>query len=399
MTLIAHRLHGVSESATLKLNAMVQAMKVQGLDVINFTTGEPDFNVPDEVKAAVIEALNGNKSKYTPAAGIPELRQAVAQKTNQQQPRVAVKEPWKASEVVITNGGKQALFNAFFALLNPGDEVLIPAPFWLSYPEMVKLAEGKPKILDTRFESGFKITPHQLKAAVTPRTKVLVVNSPSNPAGVTYTYSEFQALSQVLCENGNDKIWVISDEIYDQVTFGGTQFVSFLDAAPELRDRCITVNGMSKSTAMTGWRVGWSVAPATLTSAMITLQGQSTSNVNALAQWASLAGLKLPAQYFEGNRAVYLRRRNLALEILKNARKIEVFTPDGAFYIFMGVGKYFQSGEDSFGFAERLLQKAKVAVVPGTPFGEPEFVRMSFATDDQSLQEGCERIVRFLDES
>jgi aspartate aminotransferase len=397
MSLIAKRLDGVSESATLKLNAMVQALKAKGVDIVNLTAGEPDSNVPEEAKRAVIDALNANKSKYTPAAGIPELREAVAGKTNAQQPSVAAKSPWKAADVVITNGGKQALFNAFEALLNPGDEVVIPSPYWLSYPEMVKIGEGKPRCIQTSFEHGFKITPNQLASAITPKTKILVLNSPSNPTGMMYSREEFRKLAEVLLRPEAQQVWVISDEIYDRITFGEVPFTSFLDCAPELRDRCVTVNGMSKSVSMTGWRIGWSVAPQSLTPALITLQGQSTSGINALAQWASLAALKLPDSYFDAQTKNYLRRRNLALEILKKPRKIEVLTPDGAFYIFLGVREYLQPGEDSMGFAERLLEVGKVAVVPGTPFGERNFVRLSFATDDRSLQEGCERIVRFLE--
>jgi len=394
---IARRLNGVSESATLKLNAMVQALKAKGVDVVNLTAGEPDSNVPEEAKRAVIDALNANKSKYTPAAGIPELREAVAQKTNAQQPSVSAKLPWKGSDVVVTNGGKQALFNAFLALLDPGDEVLIPSPYWLSYPEMVKLAEGTPRILKTSFADGFKLTPAELARAVTAKTKALVLNSPSNPTGVMYTREEFRKLGEVLLRPECRRIWVLSDEIYDKIVFEKVEFASFLDCAPELRDRSVTVNGMSKSAAMTGWRIGWAVAPPSLAPSLITLQGQSTSNINALAQWASLAALKLPESHFGEQARSYLRRRNLALEILRKARKIEVLTPDGAFYIFLGVGQHLKPGEDSMGFAERLLDQAKVAVVPGTPFGEPGFVRLSFALDDRSLQEGCERIVKFLE--
>jgi aspartate aminotransferase len=395
--IISKRLNGVSESATLKLNAMVQTMKAQGVDVVNLTAGEPDFNVPDEAKKAVLDAISANKSKYTPAAGIPELREAVAQKTNLQQPHVAAVQPWKGADVVMTNGGKQALFDTFLALLDPGDEVLIPSPYWLSYPEMVKVAQGTPKILKTSFSQGFKITPEQLARAITPKTKILVLNSPSNPTGVMYSREEFKKLGEVLLRPEAERVWVISDEIYDRISFGEVEFASFLDCAPGLRERCVTVNGMSKSAAMTGWRIGWSVAPQRLTQSLITLQGQSTSNINALAQWASLAALKLPDSYFDANARNYLRRRNLALEILRKAHKIEVLTPAGAFYIFLGVREHFHSGEDSMGFAERLLGQAKVAVVPGTPFGEPGFVRLSFALDDRSLQEGCERIVGFLE--
>lgn len=391
---LAKRLEGVSESATLKLNAMVQTMKAQGIDVVNLTAGEPDFNVPEAAKKAVFDAVNANKSKYTPVAGIPELRQAIADKTNAQQPSVAAKQPWKPTDVVVTNGGKQGLFNAFMAMLDPGDEVIISTPYWLSYPEMVRICGGTPKFIHAPFSQGFKITPEQLRGALGPKVKAIVLNSPSNPTGAMYSKEEFAALGRVLEEAPN--VWVISDEIYDRIILGKTPFCSFAEAAPQLRDRVITCNGMSKSAAMTGWRVGWTVAPQMITQAMGILQGQCTSNVNALAQWASVAALKLPESDFKAQVDSFRSRRDLCLEILARAGKIELSTPDGAFYVFIGVGKVLKPGEDAFGFAERLLQEGKVAVVPGTPFGEPGFIRISFATDERSLQEGCQRIVKFL---
>jgi aspartate aminotransferase len=395
---LASRLDGVSESATLKLNALVQSMKAQGVDVVNLTAGEPDFEVPEAGKQAVTEAVKANRSKYTPAAGIPELRGLIAEKTNRQQPSVAAKTPWKASDVIVTNGGKQAIFNAALALLNPGDEVLIPSPYWLSYPEIAKVAGAVPKFIHAPVERGFKITPEQLRSGLgTGKVKMLIFNSPSNPTGAMYSRAEFAALGEVLRDSPGT--WVLSDEIYDRITYGAVEFCSFLDAAPWLRDRTITVNGLSKSGAMTGWRVGWSVAPPVATAGMATLQGQSTSGINALAQWASVAVLKLPESSFDEQGKVYRRRRDLALETLKKAGKIKLFTPEGAFYVFVGVGGALRAGEDSVGFAERLLQEAKVAVVPGTPFGEPASVRLSFATDDKSLQEGCRRIVEYVNKS
>lgn len=396
---LARRLDGVSESATLKLNAAVQAMKAKGIDVVNLTAGEPDFDVPEAAKTAVVEAVRANKSKYTPAPGIPELRQAVADKTNAQQPSVAKAAPWKGADVIVTNGGKQALFNAFLALLDPGDEVLIPSPYWLSYPEMVKLAGGIPKFLHAPVTQGFKITPEQLKKALTGahRAKMIVFNSPSNPTGAMYSREEFSALGEILLTTpGAEGVWVISDEIYDRICYGPTPFCSFLEACPGLRDRTITVNGMSKSAAMTGWRIGWSVAPPLVTQGMITLQGQSTSNVNALAQWASVAALKMAEKEFESWIASFGKRRDLCLRVLAEEPRLEIFRPEGAFYVFLGIRKFLQPGEDSFGFAERILDRAKVAVVPGTPFGEPEFIRLSIATDEKSLEEGCRRIVNFL---
>ena len=389
---IAQRLHGVSESATLKLNAMVQSMKAQGIDVVNLTAGEPDFSVPEEVKRAVLDAVAANRSKYTPVAGIPELRQLVADKTNRQQPSVAAKKPWIPADVVVSNGGKQALFNSFLALLDSGDEVLIPAPYWLSYPEMVKLAGGTPRILATSFERGFKISPDQLKTAISSgRVKMLVLNSPSNPTGAMYSREEFAALGKVLQSSpGGERVWVISDEIYDRITFGEVPFCSFGEACPGLRERTITVNGLSKSASMTGWRVGWTVGPQVVTQAIATLQGQSTSGINALAQWASVAALKLPESSFASQVETYRRRRDIALEVLRQAPKARIFAPQGAFYVWVGVG------QDTMLFAEKMLEQARVAVVPGGPFGEPEFFRISFALDEKSLREGCERIVRFL---
>lgn len=395
---LAKRMESVSESATLKLNAAVQSMKEKGIDVVNLTAGEPDFNVPDAAKEAVVEALKANKSKYTPAPGIMELRNAVAARTNGQQPAVSKSAPWTGKDVIITNGGKQAIFNALLAILDPGDEVLIPSPYWVSYPDMAKIAGGIPKFIHASYQQSFKITPDQLKAAIGPKVKVLMLNSPSNPTGAMYSRAELAALGRVLLETpGADGIWVITDEIYDRIVFGEVPFTSFLDAAPELRNRTITVNGMSKSYAMTGWRIGWSVAPQMATQAMITLQGQSTSGINSLAQWASLAALKLPESTFQHQVESFRKRRDLTLDNLKKASKIEIFTPEGAFYAFVGIRKYLKPGEDSIAFAERLLEKAKVAVVPGTPFGDPEFVRISFATDERSLQEGCRRIVDYLE--
>lgn len=400
---LARRLDGVSESATLKLNALVGQMKAQGVDVVNFSAGEPDFGVPEECKAAVRAALDANKSKYTPTPGIPELRELIAAKTNAQQPSVAKAQPWKPADVIVSNGGKQALFNCCLAMINPGDEVLIPAPFWLSYPEMVKIAGGRPKFIHAPFSQGYKITPAQLKEALAPghQVKFVFLNSPSNPTGSMYTRAEQAALADVLLTTpGAENVWVVSDEIYDRIVFnddGKHEFCSFVEAAPKMRDRTVTVNGMSKSVAMTGWRIGWTVAPASVTQGINTLQGQSTSGICSLSQSASVAGLRLGESYFGENLAIYRRRRDLLLEILRKSAKIDVFTPQGAFYAFVGVGRCLRAGEDSMGFAERLLQEAKVAVVPGTPFGAPEAVRLSFATDDRSLREGAERMVRYVE--
>ncbi|MCM2323578.1 MAG: pyridoxal phosphate-dependent aminotransferase [Oligoflexia bacterium] len=395
---LAQRLQGIAESATLRLNAKAMAMKAQGIDVINLTAGEPDFNAPEAAKEAVIEAVRRDRSKYTPAPGIPELREAIARKTLLQQPSLAARQPWTAENVIVTNGGKHALFNAFMALLDPGDELLIPSPYWLSYPEMAKIAGAVPKFIEAPLSQGFKITPEQLRSALGPRAKALVLNSPCNPTGAVYSKREYRALADVLLTTpGAEGLWVVSDEIYDRITFGTTPFCSFLEAAPELRERVITVNGMSKSAAMTGWRVGWSVAPAAATRAMLTLQGQCTSNINSLAQYAALAALPLPESDFAAQVESFRRRRDLCLDILGRTGKIDWCTPEGAFYLFVGVARCLRPGESSFALAERLLQEAKVAVVPGTPFGGPGYLRLSYSIEEKALREGCERIVRYLE--
>jgi aspartate aminotransferase len=395
MITLSHRLEGVSESATLKLNAAAQAMRAQGIDVINFTAGEPDYHVPDAAKKAVEKALAENKSKYTPVAGILELRELICKKINGQQKSLS--HAWTPSDIVVSNGGKQAIFNSLMALLNPGDEVLIPAPYWLSYPEMVKLCGGTPKIIPADFKNGYKITVDDLKKHITPRSKVLFLNSPSNPTGVTYTRAEFQKMGEWIATDPLAKnLVIISDEIYDRIIFTDTPFVSFLDTTPALKERVITVNGMSKSAAMTGWRIGWSIAQPHFTQAIATIQGQCSSGINALAQYASVAALKLPEEDFTYQVDSFRKRRDLTLEILAKALKIKVVPPSGAFYVLIGVGAYMKPGEDIFGFCEELLREAKVALVPGSPFGAPDCVRMSFATDEKSLRTGCERIVGFL---
>jgi aspartate aminotransferase len=394
-SVIAKRLDGVSESATLKLNALVQAMRARGEDIVNLTAGEPDFAPPEEAKAAVRRALDENRNKYTPVAGLPEIRERIAKKTNTQQPNVvSAHGEWKPSEVVVTNGGKQAIYNVMMALLNPGDEVLIPAPYWLSYPEMVKLAQGTPVIVPTTDENRFKVTVDALRRALTPKTKVLILNSPSNPTGTTYSRAEFEAIGKWVSEEAPG-VWVLSDEIYDRILYGSEPFVSFLDAAPGLRNRSITVNGLSKSAAMTGWRIGWSVAPQELTQALLTLQGQSTSGINSLAQYAGIAALDLAEEKFAEMVTAFRRRRRMALEILAKAEKLKVVPPEGAFYVFLGIEAFLKAGEDSMQLSETLIREAKVAVVPGTPFGAPNWVRMSVATDDDTLRKGCERLVQF----
>jgi aspartate aminotransferase len=393
--MLSSRVRGLKESSTLKINAMVNRMKQEGKVVFNLTAGEPDFPPPEEAKAAVREALDKNQSKYTPTAGIQELRELIAQKTNRQQPASSGTRPWAAKDVVVANGGKQAIFNSIFALVDSGDEVILGAPYWLSYPEMVKAAGGVSRVINTTAESGYQMTADQLKAAITPKTRLLILNSPSNPTGSVYSRSALERLGAVL--RSHPEIWVLSDEIYDRIEFRRGAWCSFLNACPELRDRTVTVNGLSKSGAMTGWRVGWSLTPDSLTPALIALQGHSTSGICSLSQWAAIASLKIPEEAFEFQRLEYLNRRNLALELLQKSEKMKVYEPEGAFYLFLDCSPVLRDGQDANGLAEKLLQEAGVAVVSGVDFGAPKCLRISFATDPKTLAEGCRRIVDCLD--
>ncbi|MBU6374942.1 MAG: pyridoxal phosphate-dependent aminotransferase [Bdellovibrionales bacterium] len=400
MPQLASRVLTVSDSFTLKLNAQVQELQKSGVDVANLTAGEPDFSVPEVSKQAVRQALDLNRSKYTPVPGIPQLREAIARKTNLQQPStVSASGEWGAAQVVVSNGGKQALFNSMMAVINPGDQVLFPAPFWISYSEMAKLVGGVPVVITTQFENSFKLSAAELSVALdsSPRARLLILNSPCNPTGSIYSAQEFRDLAAVIARHPRGKdLWVLSDEIYDRVTLGQKPFCSFLQACPELRPQVITVNGMSKAAAMTGWRIGWTVAPSDVTAAISTVQSQSTSGINALAQWASLAALSLQETEFAEQIEKYRARSRLVLEILSKAGKLKVVAPEGAFYVFFGVQGYLKPKESAAQLCESLLREARVALVPGEPFGAPGFVRLSFATDEATLKAGCERLVSFL---
>lgn len=402
-TRLASRLNGVSESAILKLNAEVQAMKARGESVINLTAGEPDSPPPDFAKKAVVAALEKNEAKYTPVPGVPELRKLAAAKANQDQPTIAKQTPWALENIVVSNGAKQALFHSLLALVDEGEVVVVPSPYWVSYTEMVKLAQGKPLIVATKFEDGFKLKASDLKAALQKETrtvKAILINSPSNPTGAMLNAEELKAIGEVIREESNKRgepIWVISDEIYDRIVYPGHKFVSFLEAFSEWKPYTITVNGLSKSGSMTGWRVGWTVADKNLTQALVTIQGQSSSGINVLAQRAAQATLEANPQYFDPILETYKRRRDIVFQILGKSAKIKVKAPDGAFYFFVGISAALAPGEDSVNFAEGLLKEKKVAVVPGTPFGAPEFVRLSFATSDDALKEGCTKLVEFVE--
>lgn len=405
---LSMRLGSVKESATLRLNGMVQKMKAQGIDVANFTTGEPDFPVREEVKQAVISAVHANRSKYTPVAGIPELRQAVADEMSFRQSQL---DRWNSSHVVVSNGAKQAIFNALFCLVNPGETVLVPAPYWLSYPEMVRMVGGEPETLQMTVSEGYRLQAEVLASALQKArqesrvVRALFLNSPSNPTGAILSREDLTAIGQVIREHQaqvKETLWVISDEIYDQLVFPGSESVSFLNACPDLVNQTVTINGLSKSDSMTGWRVGWSVTRTDLSKKMEIVQGQMTSGIASLVQWGALAALDLKKNlraksqvdsHFEAQLDEYRKRRDRAYVVLSQSQVLDLFMPQGAFYLFVGVNRAFSSGEDSVQYCERVLEKARVALVPGEAFGAPQCVRLSFATDLKTLEEGCQRWV------
>jgi aspartate aminotransferase len=392
---LATRILAMEESPTMAVDAKAKALKAAGEPVIGFGAGEPDFPTPAHVVAAAQEAAADPAThRYTPAAGLPAVREAIAASTS-----ATTGLGFDASEVLVTNGGKHALYTVFMSLVDPGDEVLIPAPYWVSYPEQVKLAGGVPITVPTGKERGFRATVEQLEAHRTERTKALVFVSPSNPTGAVYPAEEIAAIGAWAAERG---IWVITDEIYQHLVYGDTTFTSLLEVAPEARERTVIVNGVAKSYAMTGWRVGWAVAPVELTKGMAKLQSQLTSNVANVAQRAALAALTGDQAVVEEMRLAFDRRRRLAVDHLRAIDGVEVVEPGGAFYVFPSVEAVVgrdvagQRIGSSLDLAAVLLEEAKVAVVPGEAFGAPGYLRLSYALGDDDLVEGIGRIADLL---
>lgn len=364
-------------------------MKAQGIDVINMSVGEPDFMTPDHIKEAGKKAIDDNYSKYSPVPGYMDLREAISEKLAKENNL-----SYSAKEIIVGTGGKQGVCNAILALVNPGDEVIIPAPYWVSYPQMVKLAGGTPVTLRTPLESDFKLTPEQLEAAITPKTKMLIICSPSNPTGSVYTQDELNALAEVVKKH--DNMYVLSDEIYEHINYVG--FKASIAAAPDMKDRTIICNGVSKAYAMTGWRLGWVAAPEWIIKGMNKLQGQYTSGTNDVAQRAALAAYNGDQQCVEDMRVAFQRRRDLIVKLAKEIPGLEVNVPQGAFYLFPHCKKLFGKSygdytiNTSTDFAMYLLQEAHVATVAGDAFGEPDGFRMSYATSDDNIREALRRI-------
>ncbi len=392
---ISARVASIAPSATLAVDAKAKALKAAGEPVIGFGAGEPDFPTPDYIVAAAVAACNDTRNhRYTPAGGLPELKEAIAAKTRRDS-GFAV----DPGQVVVTNGGKHAVYNAFAGLLDPGDEVLIPTPFWTTYPEPVKLAGGVPIEVATDISSGFKATVEQLEAARTPQTKVLLFVSPSNPSGAVYSREQTEAIGRWAADAG---IWVVTDEIYEHLTYDDNEFHSIPTLVPEIADRCIVLNGVAKTYAMTGWRVGWLIAPPDMAKALTSLQSHQTSNVNNVAQMAALAAVSGDLSAVEMMRDAFDRRRKTMFAMLSDMNGVSVIEPEGAFYAFPSFEGVFGRTiggvtiESTVQLSDVILDQVKVAFVPGEAFGSPGYGRFSFAMGDDDMAEGLRRIGEFL---
>ncbi len=382
---LAARVGQVPPSITLAIAAKAKAMKTEGIKVCNFSAGEPDFDTPAHIKAAAKIALDEGKTRYGPAAGEPKLRDAIARKLQTEDGLC-----YGAEDVIVTNGGKHSLFNMMLALIGPGDEVIIPAPYWLSYPEMVKLASGVPVIVHTDASTGYKITPDQLRQSVTSKTKLFILNSPSNPTGVVYTPDEIKALAEVIVEKD---ILVVSDEIYAKILYDGAKHVSIGSVGPEIFERTIISSGFAKAYSMTGWRVGYLAGPVELIKATIIIQGHSTSNVCTFAQYGAITALESSQDCVEQMCQAFAERRQVMLHRLNAIPGLTCAPPDGAFYMFCNISK---TGMKSLEFCNALLEFEHVATIPGIAFGADDHIRLSYATDMASIEKGMERLDTFV---
>ncbi|HTS39691.1 MAG TPA: pyridoxal phosphate-dependent aminotransferase [Xanthobacteraceae bacterium] len=396
MAFLAEQLKRIKPSATIAVTDKARALKAAGRNVIGLGAGEPDFDTPDNIKRAAIRAIEtGKASKYTNVDGIIELKEAVVRKFKRENGL-----DYKTSQITIGTGGKQVLYNALVATLNPGDEVIIPAPYWVSYPEMVLLAGGEPVAVTTSFESGFKMKPEQLERAITQKSKWLIFNSPSNPTGAAYTKSELKAITDVLVKHPH--VHVMSDDMYEHLVYDDFQFFSPAQLEPKLYNRTLTVNGVSKAYCMTGWRIGFAGGPEPLIKAMAVVQSQSTSNPAAVSQWAALEALDGPKDFIPKHNKIFKERRDLCVSMLNQANGIKCPKPEGAFYVYPScagtIGKTAPTGkklENDEHFVTELLESEGVAVVQGTPFGLGPAFRISYATKTEDLEEACRRIQRF----
>uniref|UniRef100_A0A2A3JQ72 Aminotransferase n=1 Tax=Alloyangia mangrovi TaxID=1779329 RepID=A0A2A3JQ72_9RHOB len=395
MPFLSETLSRVKPSPTVAVTQLANELKAAGKDVIGLGAGEPDFDTPEHIRAAAKAAIDAGKTRYTAPDGIIELKQAICAKFARENGL-----SYKPSQISVSTGGKQVLFNAFLATLNPGDEVIIPAPYWVSYPDMVRLGQGEPVIIEGAPERGYKITPEQLEAAITPKTKWFLFNSPSNPTGAGYSRTELKALTDVLMKHPH--VWIMSDDMYEHLAYDGFEFCTPAEVEPALYERTLTCNGVSKAYAMTGWRIGYAGGPEHLIAAMRKIQSQSTTNPCSISQWAAVEALNGPQEFLGEWVEVFKRRRNLVVEALNAVEGITCPTPEGAFYVYPTIngllgktsagGRKIDTDED---FATALLEETGVAVVFGAAFGLSPAFRISYATSDEALTEACKRIAAF----
>jgi len=395
MSLESQALRRVKPSATIAVSAKARELIRQGRNVISLGAGEPDFDTPDTIKAAAIKAIQDGKTKYTDVDGIPELKAAICAKFERENGL-----SYKPSQVNVSPGGKPVIYNALVATLSPGDEVIVPAPYWVSYPDMVLLASGEPVFIATTAQNNFKLQPADLEAAITPRTKWLLLNSPSNPSGAAYTRKELQALADVLLRHPH--VWVLTDDMYEHLIYDGFEFTTIAQVEPKLYDRTLTMNGVSKAYSMTGWRIGYAAGPEPLIKAMAKVMSQSTSNPCSIAQWAAVEALNGPQDFIPERAAIFQTRRDLVVSMLNQASGLFCPTPEGAFYVYPSceglIGKTAPSGrviKNDEDFAAELLESEGVAVVHGEAFGLSPFFRISYATSTEVLEDACTRIQRF----
>lgn len=385
---IANRMETLSPSVTMAITALGRELKAQGKDILSFSAGEPDFDTPEIIKQAAIKAINDGHTKYTAVEGIIATKQAIINKLKKDHGL-----EYKLDGIVISNGAKHSLFNLFQVLIENGDEVIIPAPYWVTYPEQVKFSDGVPVFIETDDSTDFKITPAQLKAAITPKTKVLLLNTPSNPTGSVYSKEELLAIGEVL--KGTDII-VFSDEMYEKIMYNGKKFTAAAEVSEDMFKRTVTINGLSKAVAMTGWRFGYIATPdAALAKALTKLQGQVTSNINTMTQYAAIPALEGDAdETIEMMRVEFEKRKNIVVKSFNEIKGLSTTDPDGAFYVFVNIQKVTN---DSMKFCADLLEQKGVALVPGLAFGTEGYVRFSFATDLVTIQEGIKRIKEFVE--
>ncbi|GAB7387565.1 aspartate transaminase AspB [Bacillaceae bacterium] len=388
---LSERVSKLSPSPTLAITAKAKELKSQGFDVVGLGAGEPDFNTPEHIIAAAVKAMKEGHTKYTPSAGIMELRKAICEKLKKDNGL-----SYEPGQIMVANGAKHVLYNVFQAVLDPGDEVIVPSPYWVSYPEQVKLAGGNPVFIEGREENEFKITPEQIEAAVTPRTKGIIINSPNNPTGSIYTRDELEDIARVCVKH---ELLIVSDEIYEKLIYDGHEHVSIASLGPEAYARTVVINGVSKPYSMTGWRIGYAAGDEKLIKAMTDLSSHSTSNPVTFAQYGAIEALTGTQEPLHRMKAEFERRRNRVVELLNEVEGIRCAKPKGAFYVFANVAEAVKKGGYASvdEWAEALLEKEKVAVVPGTGFGAPNHMRISYAASLELLEEGIRRIKRFVE--